>query len=166
MINKILTDLFYKWSTESKCGKCWVYVKTFNDHIKGTTNTYNPEKATKCCTHIFLEGLNIRTNKDINPITGMTTVTHCDYNIHLKIVELSDIQMQKGTELKYDKGIFDKLIVPLMHCFFCDFEENVCEMFPNGTGAILNEEKEPLFSFGDSNWAGLDYKLTIRNFIN
>lgn len=163
MINQILKNLFEKWNTDQKCGKCWVFVKTFNDHINGITNLYSPKEDDKCCTHIFLEGLTIKSNKKINDITGIATVTHCDYYLHFKIVEQSDFQMQKGDELKYDESIYSKHVEPLMECISCNFEDDVCGMF-EGTGVVFNEETKPYFSGGDANWAGLDYRVTVREY--
>jgi hypothetical protein len=164
MINDILKNLFEKWNTEQKCGKCWVYVPTFNDAIKGNTNLYKPTKETICCTHVFLEGLSIKTNKEINNFTGMATVTYCDYSLHFKIVEKSDFQMQKGSELKCGDSIFEKHVAPLIDCLSCNFEDDVCALFEGGTGIVFNEETKPYFSFGDENWAGLDYRLTLREY--
>jgi hypothetical protein len=164
MIDDILTTLVDKWNTENKCGKCWVYIKTFNDHIKGVTNTYAPTEENKCCTHIFLEGLTIKTNKVQIPITGQWKKESCDYQLHLKIVEMSDFQMQKGDELNFDESIYSEKIKPLEGCLACSFEDDVCAMFEE-TGAVFNEVSKPLFSSGDINWAGLDYKLTVRQYV-
>ena len=95
MVTEILNNLIDKWNTENKCEKCWVLVRTFNDHIKGTTNLYVPTEEDKCCTHIFLEGLEIKTIKK-ETISGHWKVDYCDYILHLQIAEMSDFQISKG----------------------------------------------------------------------
>ncbi len=45
-------------------------------------------------------------------------------------------------------------------CLACSFETDLCSINP--LAEIHDEETEPFFSFGDVNWAGIDYRLRIR----
>ena len=159
MINTILKNLFDKWNADSKCGKKWKFVKTFNDNVKGVTNLYSPDSDNKYSTHIFLEGLTIKPYKK-DTATGFVR-EYCDYFLHFKIVEHSDYQKSKADESGCADNIFDSVIEPLMDCVSCDFESDLCSLLTNNA-AIFNETTKPIFSKGDYNWAGLDYNLTLR----
>ncbi len=155
MIVQKLKELISTWNDEQKCGVCWQFVATFNDHIQGGTNLFRPED---CCRTVFLEGLRSRTVKKDNGFGFQ--VMYCEYFIHLKILEQSDFGMQKGTELGFDTGIYDEVIAPIEECLGCDFGE-ICETFGMEYD-ITEQSHKPTFSIGDQNWAGLDYRMTIR----
>ncbi len=157
---KLLEELINKWNEERKCDKCWKLVKTFNDHLKGITNLYTPDDC--CCTHIFLEGLRIKTGKQYNEQFGNIEKQWCDYYLHLRIAEVSDFEKPKADEYDCDDNIYDKHIQSLIDCLACSFEGDLCSISP--MAEIHDEETEPFFSFGDVNWAGVDYKLRIRVF--
>ncbi len=157
----LLEQLINKWNEERKCGKCWKLVRTFNDHLKGVTNLYNPNRDEGCCcTHIFLEGLRIKTGKHYNEKFGSIEKQWCDYFLHLRIAEVSDFGKSKADEYGCDDNIYDNHIKSLIDCLACSFESDLCSINP--LAEIHDEETEPFFSFGDVNWAGIDYKLKIR----
>lgn len=160
MVNEVLETLVTKWNDENKCGKCWKLVKTFNDHVKGVTNLYTPKD--NCCTHIFLEGLRTKTIKKFNDDFDTIEQKYCEYYLHLKIAEVSNFQKSKADEHGCNDNIYNKHIKPIIDCLSCDFEKDTCSLLPNNSVTFRNEETEPFFSFGDVNWAGLDYKVTVR----
>lgn len=162
MIDDVLKQLFDSWNVDSKCGKCWKYVRTFNDYVAGTTNTFTPLKdGDECCTYVFLEGMETKSVKKDTDYRGMV-LQYCDYFLHFKIVEQSDFQIQKGDEFHCNDGLFDRHVKPLIDCLGCDFESNLCEI--DNSIEIFGEQTKPIFSFGDMNWAGIDYRLTIRKY--
>ncbi len=155
---EILNDLTNKWNKDKKCDKCWKLVRTFNDHLKGVTNLYNPKDD--CCTHIFLEGFRTKKGREREPFTGTIKKEYCDYYLHLRIAEVSDFSKSKADEYGCDDNIYDNHIKSLIDCLSCNFESDICDINP--MAEIDDEETEPFFSFGDVNWAGIDYKLRIR----
>ena len=168
MIDQKLKDLFEKWNANLKCGKCWYYVRTFNNTIKGVTNVYSPTEENKCCVNIFLEDIRQKTFKEIDKLTGTTKTTYCEYNVIFKIVEHSDFSKQKGDEISkdYNSSIADDVIFPIWECLECNFDIDLCEFFDGGTGIVLNEEISPVISYLDDNWAGVQYKATIREYFS
>ncbi len=158
MIDEILNNIIDKWNEESKCNKCWKLVRTFNDHLKGVTNLYTPKDNN--CTHIFLEGLRIKTTKIRNEKTGGIEKHYTDYSLHLRIAEVSDFGKSKADEYGCDDNIYDSHIKSLIECLASSFEDDICGINPSAE--ISDEETELFFSFGDVNWAGIDYRLKIR----
>lgn len=162
MIDNIIQNLFDAWDDNEKCGYCWKLVRTLDDHIQGTTNIYKPVTDDLCCVHAFLKGINYSNGKEVNNVFGYSTIQYCDYKLHFYIAKQTKFNGAKADELGCDDNIYNDVIKPLMDCLECEFETDLCEIAEGETVTTLNESYKPLFSFGDENWAGLDYYVTIR----
>lgn len=166
-MDEILIDLFDKWNDEDKCGFCWKFVRTFNDHYnaKGTTNIYKPVSDDKCCVHAFLEGYNISNFKEVDNAFGMTEIKYCDYKLHFKIVKQSDFEKTKADETGCVNNVYDDVVKPIIECLGCEFEQDLCSVLNGQTGIAFNESMKPIFNFGDENWSGVDYYVTVRLYL-
>ena len=53
-----------------------------------------------------------------------------------------------------------------MNCLNCEFESDLCSVSDGETVVTLNETYKPIINFGDENWSGLDYYVTLRIYKN
>ena len=161
-MDEILNNLFEQWNDDEKCGYCWKLVRTLDDHTQGTTNIYKPVTDDLCCIHAFLKGFTQTNSKEINNTYGTTEIKYCDYKLHFYIAKQTEFTKAKADELGCDESIYNDVIKPLMDCLDCELESDLCRVSEGQTVITLNESAKPLFSFGDENWAGLDYYVTLR----
>lgn len=160
MIDEILDNLIIKWNNEEKCGKCWKLVRTFNEHIRGVRNLYQPKD--NCCTHIFLDYLEIKPKEEINETIGSAKTIYCDYIMNWKIAEVSDFGKPKAEEHGCGDNIYNNHIKSLQDCVSCELENDLCLIANGQTIIMLNKSSKPFFSMDDNNLAGLNYNLTVR----
>ena len=165
-MDEIINSLFEKWNDDEKCGYCWNLVRTLDDHIKGTTNLYKPVTDDLCCVHAFLKGINYTNSKEVNNTFGYTEVQYCDYRLHFYIVKQGNFNASKADESGCKKSVYNDVITPLMNCLNCEFESDLCSVSDGETVVTLNETYKPIINFGDENWSGLDYYVTLRIYKN
>ena len=162
-------------SDQNKCGFCWSFVLASGKSY----NQYQPTHDTICCVHFFLDDSASSTecHYDVNTQMGQSELSYKIHKVKAYVLQYSDFQKQKGTELGYDysESIYKEKIQPIKDCIGCSFEVDLCGYIEdNDMVCDVNGDPMPtvayttfskmnhVYSKGDVNWAGIELNLTIR----